>query len=54
MIAILKLFGFKVLVTSLTKAARRTPKYESIRDSYSDLTCYGIIAQLMLDDKWGK
>tara|TARA_Y100000310_G_C20616032_1_gene780675 strand:+ start:639 stop:1142 length:504 start_codon:yes stop_codon:yes gene_type:complete len=33
---------------------KNDPKNESLRDSFSDLSIYGLIAQIVLDGKWGK
>lgn len=34
------------------KGRRRKAQNESVRDSYQDLTNYGIIARMLLDGKW--
>ena len=32
----------------------KEPNNESLEDSFKDLSIYGIIAQIVLGDKWGK
>jgi len=33
---------------------KQDPNNESLVDSFSDLSVYGVIAQIVLNDKWGK
>lgn len=54
MISILRTFGFNLVIKAINKKPPRDPKHESIIDTYKDLTCYGIIAQLLAEDNWGR
>ena len=33
---------------------KNDPKNESLKDSFSDLSIYGLIAQIVIEGKWGK
>lgn len=51
---IMNLMGFKLNVQKAEYTKPKSPKNESLNDAFLDLTCYGIIAWLLRQDKWGK